>query len=90
MNIRKEIEEIKEFANKIMSGDADGYDGADGARDVLSLCRLYEQLLLEERKKTLEEVEDGINNIQYGAEVQGNTMIDIKHIEEVLSKLKSK
>lgn len=85
MNIRKEIEE--EF----------GKDWQDKQREQMvriqfpeTIKRIEERVRLEERKKTLEEVEDGINNIQYGAEVQGNTMIDIKHIEEVLSKLKSK
>jgi hypothetical protein len=41
------VKDSKRFAEKIMSGDEMGYDGADGAREVIKLCELIEKLIKE-------------------------------------------
>jgi len=38
------IEIIKEKAERILEGDSDNYDGADGARIILELCEEIERL----------------------------------------------
>lgn len=43
---KQTVKNSKEYAERIMSGDADGYDGADGAREVIVLCELIEKYLL--------------------------------------------
>ena len=35
----------RDIATRIMNGDHDGYDGADGARTVLQLCRSISALI---------------------------------------------
>jgi len=38
------IESIKEQAKRILAGDSDNYDGADGARIIIELCEEIERL----------------------------------------------
>jgi hypothetical protein len=42
--IMSQFREEREFAERIMSGEADGYDGADGARTVITLSKLAQEL----------------------------------------------
>jgi len=39
-----DIKFIKEQAESILEGDADNYDGADGARIIIELCNVIEDL----------------------------------------------
>ena len=51
----KEIEEKTNaslsFAEEILDGDSEGYDGADGAREVMDLCNIIRELTSEIRKE---------------------------------------
>ena len=44
------IKRLKANAERILNGDADNYDGADGARHVLELCKEIERLVAEQKK----------------------------------------
>lgn len=43
--IRNQVALKREQAERIYSGDSDNYDGADGARIVLELCRYLDMAL---------------------------------------------
>ena len=45
-SIKDRVGRIKRCAERIMDG-GENYDGADGAREVLDLCDICEQLILE-------------------------------------------
>ena len=54
MNIER-IKEIvgcrKGHAERILNGESDNYDGADGARDIFELCEICEELIKEIESK---------------------------------------
>ena len=43
-----DVQSIKEQAERILEGDSDNYDGADGARIILELCEEIERLRSED------------------------------------------
>jgi hypothetical protein len=43
--IKQNVAESLDQADKIMTGDFDNYDGADGAREVQSLCGMFAEVL---------------------------------------------
>lgn len=45
--IKEAVEWDKAEALEILAGDRDNYDGADGARYVVSLCGIIEELIAE-------------------------------------------
>lgn len=45
--IRESVDNERKFAQRIMEGEVDNYDGADGARTVLELCDFIDSLLAE-------------------------------------------
>jgi len=49
--IESEVLEKRLSADRILSGEGDNYDGADGAREVLHLCSICERLIEEIKKK---------------------------------------
>ncbi len=46
-HIKEEVEWQAQMANKILEGDRDNYDGADGARYIRQLCGYAQELLAE-------------------------------------------
>ena len=49
-SIKEQMDDEGNFARRIMSGESDGYDGADGARAVLALCRSMALMIAELEK----------------------------------------
>lgn len=45
--IKKMVEIEKDSAQKMLEGDIDGYDGADGARTVNHLCDIINELIVD-------------------------------------------
>lgn len=43
--IKEEVEFEREIANKILCGEHEGYDGADGARTARRLCVIIADLI---------------------------------------------
>ena len=43
--IKETVQHYKEQAERILNGESDNYDGADGARNVLELCSIAEEAL---------------------------------------------
>ena len=50
--IKEDMENERQIAEVIMTGDADGYDGADGARIVLKLVGMMDELTKEQDEQT--------------------------------------
>jgi len=49
--IKENVEYREEQAQRILVGDGDNYDGADGARYIRELCRYCRELIAEIEKK---------------------------------------
>jgi hypothetical protein len=49
--IKEMVEHRDNQAQRILEGDADNYDGADGARYIKDLCRYCWELIAEIEKK---------------------------------------
>ena len=47
---KTEVEYRKQQADKILAGDSDNYDGADGARYIRDLCKKCNELIAELEK----------------------------------------
>ena len=45
--IKDIVEDRMEEAEGILNGDRDNYDGADGARYIIELCKCCKQLIAE-------------------------------------------
>lgn len=43
--IKEHVNEEREIAEGILSGERDNYDGADGARYMLDMCNLVDRLI---------------------------------------------
>lgn len=48
--IKESVMSSKKCTDKILMGDSDNYDGADGARKVQDLCYICEELIEELEK----------------------------------------
>lgn len=61
--MKAEVAYRKEQAERIYNGDADNYDGADGARYVLKLCKICEALFkLIDNPSLLKDVEQALDD----------------------------
>lgn len=45
--IKNTAKDEAEYADGILEGEMDNYDGADGARAVAQLCRIIDELVAE-------------------------------------------
>jgi len=45
--IKEDVNDYLSIAEKILMGDRDNYDGADGARRVQDLCHICKELIAE-------------------------------------------
>lgn len=52
--IKEDVEFERDIASRILNGDHDGYDGADGTRTVRYLCSIIADLI-----DTIERTKDG-------------------------------
>lgn len=50
----------RSYAERIMDGNGDGYDGADGAREVLMLCDIIDDLCIALRETTCHHPKDSV------------------------------
>ena len=46
-SIKDEVKDFSDCADRILSGEQENYDGADGARYVSDLCSICESLIEE-------------------------------------------
>lgn len=43
--IKESIKDYQDEAEKILEGEHDNYDGADGARYILEICRYFDEII---------------------------------------------
>lgn len=54
-NILERTKRSREYAEATLDGETDGYDGADGAREILDLCEDIRDLAMALTVYTLED-----------------------------------